>query len=584
MAAQDIGSGIYTATQTKRVRQTYGIEGSHGDDVAKGIFCQPCSLIRNELEVRRRETENRGLQMSEGFGPPLPLGENDYRPLFAMANSEAYRPEPRMTSNGQQNREVHFHPPLQERGPQMVPPYPTGLNQLPPIPQIASPLYSHEGQDRRSHLLTPISERDSIEDPRVQHQRENIPNYPHVHTWLQSMSPSPKDKPTVEKAALVPGPGNPPALVPPCPGPSHKPLKKHGKKKGHKDGSPSKSIAAARCPECKDETDTPAAPEKEVLVQTNRDMPEIIITPGDQPRVRIAGSKPGRPHEITVDIVVPSPTEAQRQHSIQVDVRVPTPEAMPTPEHDLSDDERVGPPSLSDREHSISKDNRVAVDATPFRQHDIGSDEVVSDKNESEPEAQTHDLPDDELVAVTISPFEPHDIESDSRAPTPRALPAREHSISKDSRVATPVSRRPFTHGIRLDERVPTPELLRTNLEHDIFQDRRVLSPSPDYEEHDLHADERVKAPGLFPARQHSIKSDRQVAEPAGTTRGHGIQADDRVASPGPKRAKEHSLSVDTKVAQRAHQLLEQFLEQDKKSGSRTGSRAEKERAAAKPE
>ncbi|KAK0720537.1 hypothetical protein B0H67DRAFT_643780 [Lasiosphaeris hirsuta] len=89
-----IGSGIFTAKQTKRIRETYSIKGTYGDDVAKGIFCQPCSLIRNELEVRRRETDKRAGELASG---PFPLGELNYQPIYAMA-TEGYRLEPQMTS------------------------------------------------------------------------------------------------------------------------------------------------------------------------------------------------------------------------------------------------------------------------------------------------------------------------------------------------------------------------------------------------------------------------------------------------------------------------------------------------------
>ncbi|KAK3370327.1 hypothetical protein B0H63DRAFT_564516 [Podospora didyma] len=578
-----IGSGIYTAKETKRIRMTYDIKGSYGDDVAKGIFCQPCSLIRNELEVRRREGGKQHFELAKGLFPPVPLGETEFQPMFAMAGNEGYKPEPQMNAG----REVHLHP-QEQGGPRMIPMFPNGFDQLPPIPHIASPL-SNEGLSRRAQLLTPISERDSGDSARIQQQRENIPNFPQVQNWLQSMGPSSKGKPTLEKAVLVAGPCNPPAVVSPCPGPSAKPLKKKRGKKSRQSGSPDKLTGAtARCPECTGKPHPPddltAIPTEAPAAAPEAETPEIITTPSERPKIRITGSKAPHQHDITVDIKVPSSSESRKPHSIQVDVRVPTPETMPTPEHNLSADERVDTPQPTASEHRLSHDKRIKMVATPTPGHGLSSDPVIDEPDDegSDMGPDSHSLPDDDLVAVSLSPLLQHDLESDSRVATPKPLPPRDHSISKDKRVSTPVSR-VLSHGIHLDERVPTPELKWLNLEHNILQDPQVLSRSPVIEEHDLHADERVKSPALFPARQHSIHSDTRVTEQPSPIREHGIHADDTVASPSLRRSKEHSLSADNKVAQRAHQLLEQFLEQDKKSSragskssSRAGSRAER--------
>lgn len=98
------------------------------------------------------------------------------------------------------------------------------------------------------------------------------------------------------------------------------------------------------------------------------------------------------------------------------------------------------------------------------------------------------------------------------------------------------------------------------------------------YEEHDIHADGRVKTPSYFPPWEHTIQKDKQVDEGASKLKEHGIQADDRVSSPVPVKQKDHSLSSDTKVTQRAHQLLEHFLEQDRKASAasnRSGNKGE---------
>ncbi|KAK3359211.1 hypothetical protein B0T25DRAFT_90237 [Lasiosphaeria hispida] len=678
-----IGSGIHTAKQTRRIRETYSIKGTYGDDVAKGICCQPCSLIRNELEVRRRETEKRGGELASG---PFPLGELNYQPIYAMT-TEGYRSEPQMTPQNlrhiapipinrqAQGREVHFH--LEEpgggrTGPRIVPLYPTGheLGQLPPIPHVASPLQclqSAEGLDRRSQVLTPISERDSLEETRVQQRRENNP----IQTWLRSMSPAPSDgKPNASGrlspcvsgrlSPCVSGRLSPCTPVPqqekqrkspscekcqtssPCPESCCNPQKKghtrwgkhpclscqsKGSKKGPK---------RPKSPKPGSKKKSPAVPERktpDILVtpsetkasnsgmvpntvrhqenfdnQVARSMGASRVTPSPEhhlsadilvpspsesqkqhsleadivvpsrtgtPRQHniqadmLVPSPPGsqRQHRIEADVLVPSPSGSQRQRGIRVDPRVPTPSGSTVAVHEISEDEPVETLLLADRDHILSNDSRVSVDATLFREHNIDLDEVVSVEEELEAESEGHDIPDDPQVSASLPPINTHELEWDSRVPTPKPLPAREHSLSRDIRVPTPTSRGPFAHGIHLDERVPTPELVRLKLDHDILQDRKALTPSPGREEHDLHANERVKSPAPLAARQHSIRSDNQVSEPSRQLREHGIQADEMVASVLSPRPKDHSVSVDTKVAQRAYQLLEHFLEQDKKSG-----------------
>ncbi|KAK3327488.1 hypothetical protein B0T19DRAFT_484585 [Cercophora scortea] len=568
-----IGSGIYTGRETRRVRETYGIKGNYCADVAKGIFCQPCSLIRNDLEVRRREIANAQFELEEDLQPPIPLGEREYQPLYALNANQAYKSEPPMGSNlrqvlpvpenGSPGREVHFREPGRPNA-RMVPIYP---DQLPPIPQVAS-LESLEAL-RKTQLLTPITERDSLEDPRVQQLRENTA--PQVHSWLRSMGPSRKDKPTAEKVVLGPGPGSPPTLVPQagkpeakkkCPEACPKPKGTAGK--GCKKGSSKK-----KCP------DVPQAAAPEILVPSG-DQEAVSPDPEPQPvpREDIPKPTPSPEHDITSDVLVPtSPTGAPREHSIQVDPRVASPGFEAAQGHDLSSDEEVDESEPADREHSLSADKAIAPDEEQApREHDLDSDVVVN-VDESEPDEEEpgeHALTKDPVVPVYSPSPKEHDLESDSRVPTPR-LQAREHSLSKDKRVPTPTSKGPYAHGIHLDERVPTPELVWLPLEHNILQDRKVLTPSPNYEEHDLHADQRVKSNALLPARQHSIKSDNKVAGQTEQLKEHGIQADNMVASPAPKD-KNHSISADNKVAQRAYQLLEHFLEQDRK-GSKSAEK-----------
>ncbi|KAK4230381.1 hypothetical protein QBC38DRAFT_357175 [Podospora fimiseda] len=565
-----IGSGVYTGKQTRQVREAYGIKGDYTDDVVKGIFCQPCSLIRNGLEIRRRKNENVNLGQ---FQAPVPLGENQYEPIYSMMNNNlAYATEPQMTAQ--------LHPSSEVQGPRVVSLYPDGP-QLPYIPQIASPLSSADNFVRRAQVLTPITERDSSDDPRIQQQRENIPNFPQVHDWLQDMQSTVPAEP--EKI---------------CSGKCAAPKKKaKGKKNGKADLSVQLKAPDFLCQTCggKKKVIIAAVPPPEqpstvvievdqpVLVEVSQPVQQTEVASEPQPiDHRISGdvlvSVPlNQPpdHRISRDIRVPLVLESQNEHGLETHDQVHVPEATAAQGHFIQADRQVDVLKSVDPEHRISGDARQAADATPFRPHRLEADELVAKAKNQEPGGEEQAT-------------NPHDLESDSRVPTPKAQnhrlseddrvstptpKAQNHRLSKDNRVPTPTSRA-FEHGIQVDERVPTPELVALNVEHNLSKDRKVLSPSPQFETHNIHADYRVKSPALLPPREHLIQSDSQIFdENSNELREHGIQADNRVPSPAPARIKDHPLYSDTKVAQRAHQLLEHFLEQDRKA-SRASNRS----------
>ncbi|KAK4164936.1 hypothetical protein QBC43DRAFT_209795 [Cladorrhinum sp. PSN259] len=569
-----IGSGVYTGKQTRKIRETYGIQGDYTDDIVKGIFCQPCSLIRNGLEVRRRKDENINLGL---FQAPMPLGENQYEPMYTMGTNLAYVPEPQMSA--------HLHPGIEGQDPYIVPLYPDGP-QLPQIPPIASPL---ENFERRAQVLTPITERDSSEDPRIQQQRENIPKFPQVHGWLQAMQST--VPPEQEKI---------------CSGKCSESKKKSkGKKKGGKaDLSVQLKALDFVCQTC--------GGKKEVLLAAvpSPEQPSTVLLEVDQP-VLLEVSQPGQTeapsepqartprraqpvdhrmsgdilvsvpynqpldHRMSGDVRVPVILESQNKHDLQTHAQVEIPEDILSQDRFIQADKQVDVPAALDHEHRISMDQRLAVDATPFRAHNLEADELVAEPDESELEEvpQGHRLIADPQVPVNLAATTPHDLELDSRVPTP-APKAQNYQLSKDNRVQTPTSRA-FEHGIHLDERVPTPELMALNVRNSPIQDRKVLSPSPQFEDHDIRADDRVKSPAPSPPREHGIRSDSQVDENIDELKEHGIEADDRLPSPAPARIKDHPLNSDTKVAQRAHQLLEHFLEQDRKV-SRASSRSDR--------
>lgn len=126
-----LGSGIYTGEQTRRVRKAFHIKGNCCGDVASGILCQPCSLIRNNHEIRQRARMNnsKNFEMAPGLPPPLPLGEENYRPIYGMVAADGYQKEPQMTTlnaPSRQSRELHYHQAVNGAGENLaVPLYPT---------------------------------------------------------------------------------------------------------------------------------------------------------------------------------------------------------------------------------------------------------------------------------------------------------------------------------------------------------------------------------------------------------------------------------------------------------------------------
>ena len=578
----------------------------------------------------------------------MPLGEDSFQPMYAMAVNpdtqqplytmainQEYRPEPKMqapntgtdqSQRGTGRHKVHFHGPLMENhepgAARMVPLYPTdedlehANSQLPPISGSGSPL-SIDALGRRIQALTPISERDSAEDPRSQH-KENNPRLNQVQDWLHSAGSALADKFTAEKAVVIPGPSNPPSMIPqtgkgsPGPTSSSKPKKKSPFGKSLKRSDKKKQLPVSE-------------PQQEAAAEA----PEIVVTPSPGPTENIepmpwtpdlfdapdahmrATAAPPAIHDLATDILVPTPLMADFEHSLQDDAHVLSPKSTAPEEHALSKDKKVDFPQLSDAEHNlssddkvefpnpadhehkISKDEQVTSSDEPVHEHNLSLDEVVDIPNDDmvwlEQPPEAHRLSEDVKVDAPSPLTGEHDLQSDLRFPTPELLQALdhrlskdkyvsapellqayEHRLSKDTRVQSPAPKGPFIHGIQLDERVPAPELVWTTLQHDILQDRQVLSPSPLFEEHDLHADERVKTPALLPPKEHDIQSDKRVADPPGPSKGHGLQEDETVPSSSRKRAKDHSLSHDNKVAQRAYQLLEHFLEQDRKASGRS--------------
>ncbi|KAK4193034.1 hypothetical protein QBC35DRAFT_469359 [Podospora australis] len=569
-----IGSGVYTAKQTREIRQTYGIKGKYGDDVVKGIFCQPCSLIRNGLEVRRRTRDRANIELLQA---PLPLGEQTYHPLFTMSTNDAYRAEPQMSTS-------HTHP-NEDRA---IPLYPQ--EQLPEIPHVASPLQLND-LARRAHMLTPITETDSLEDFR---NRESIPNFPQTQAWIQSTLP---DKICPEEC------------------PEEPPKKDKGKKM--KKGKVTESLQVrpknAVCQTCGGKKKVVVLPVEEPPAQiflTAVDLqpvlepePEWFPEPQKtaEPPIRVLRRAQPLRDSISVDEQVPQSSGEARTHNIRIDIQVPGPVTVTTDNHTIEFDQTVAATDPSSLDPRVSADKRMSVRDMPIRDHNLESDEIVIEAPESDPEVEDEGrtLQEDiEVLQVASpvddspindspvnhspvnhspvnhspanhspanhSPVSKHALEMDRPVSAP-VTTTREHNLSSDARVPTPTSKA-YAHGIHLDERVPTPELVRLNAEHGIFQDRKVLTPSPQYDEHDIHADGRVPSPALFPPKEYPIHVDKRVDGNSKQVNKHGIQAGDRVPSPAAPNLEDYSISTATQKAQRAQQLLGHLIEQDRKA------------------
>lgn len=169
--------------------------------MTRGIFCQPCSLIRNDLEIRQRE----GMKQEADLPPPRPLGE-DYQPIFAI-KPDGYKSEPRMTTprgilkpvtspesssppDGQPAlREVHFREPGQGNAPNMAASYPAEVGHVSQSsfsprteggPSITNQRRSREG------TLTPIEEADNQAG---EERRKSTILGPAMNTFQRTTSP-----------------------------------------------------------------------------------------------------------------------------------------------------------------------------------------------------------------------------------------------------------------------------------------------------------------------------------------------------------------------------------------------------------
>lgn len=166
-----------------------------------GVLCQPCSLIRNDLEIRQRES----MKQEADLPPPHPLGEN-YQPIFGI-KPDGYKSEPRMTTprgilkstnspetstppDGQPTlREVRFHEPGQGNAPNVAASYPTEVGYVAESPisprTEAGPSNPNRGRSREG-TLTPIEETDS---QAAEERKRSVILGPAMNTFQRTTSP-----------------------------------------------------------------------------------------------------------------------------------------------------------------------------------------------------------------------------------------------------------------------------------------------------------------------------------------------------------------------------------------------------------
>ena len=369
--SKGFGSGIYTAKQTRRVRHVYDIPGSYGDDVVKGIFCQPCSQIRNELEVRARETEKQQLELGY-LRLPVPAGEN-YRPMHNLPVTVPYQPQPVMkivspTPIDRQFLGPNFpsYPPGPAR---VVPLYPEdfgvpGRDKSNPGQGTASEYHvsdttSPRHAGRRSKILTPINE--SNEEVK---QAENSPplgKSPRIHEWLLSMTPNPDGNlPTIEHLVLMPGPGSPPTIVPTL-------------------DIPSMNLREPRPTSPNIAIPSPTQARTEVLgpVPVPRGPGQVRSTAEAQkPMPAMMMMASGQDHNLGAHPTVSnSKDKTVRDHKIDADERVAAVQAIKVPTHNLDSHRQLPlPETVPPREHDISRDESIEVAAVFAKEHDLAAD------------------------------------------------------------------------------------------------------------------------------------------------------------------------------------------------------------------
>ncbi|EDO64947.2 hypothetical protein NCU10291 [Neurospora crassa OR74A] len=628
-----IGSGIYTGRETTRIRQKYGIKGTAGDDMTRGIFCQPCSLIRNDLEIRQRE----GMKQEADLPPPRPLGE-DYQPIFAI-KPDGYKSEPRMTTprgilkpiaspeissppDGQPAlREVHFHEPGQGNAPNVAASYPAEgghVSQSSFSPRTEGGPSTVNQRRSREGTLTPIEEADNQAG---EERNKSTTLGPAMNTFQRTTSPPVMHVTTSDAPIQAPTPtrdhdryGNgrgPDTDRLEVPVQSNTPARKSRFSEEFDapsademfskipDAAPSSTLdAPPRLPQLPGAFDTPAMPPATVPAGSSDVPSQLPQLPGAFPsssHSETPNMKPSALGQLTAlrDVANQSPkvvTVEEAETSIAETIQDEADEAQVGDRpHDNSQDPQLDTLPPRDTRHRLNIDEQLAFLPPQAEAHDSGTNTVVPLPDQ--PEAHGPHM--DAKVALAAARIKDHPIESDPRINSPKPISIRNHEFTEDKRLAVPRSDSPFKPGIHLDQRVPTPPALVRP--HNRLEDRQTATPSPsaDRENRNLAADVRTASPGLgsrrgglMGGRPHSLRHDSRVGTPKHLENVHDLAADVRAPtgpvtplakspeprSPPPKRlaAASPALSASSiSIGTRAHQLLEHFLEGNRKAAER---------------
>ncbi|KAM7218934.1 hypothetical protein V8F06_005670 [Rhypophila decipiens] len=558
-----IGSGVYTGRETHRIRHKYLISGDYLQDIVNGICCQPCSLVRNEAEIRRRELYPGPERQSytEASEAPVDMEPQAFQPLYAFAVSdqnqpiyprpanEEYRPEPNMVAEdrGQARRDV-------------ISPYPPDDNfeytnrSLPRTLTAGSPL-TMDTLARRNQALTPISERDS-EEPR---RKESNPILAQIQDWIQEAGEA---MAKAEKGSVKSGTGS-------SRGPREarkaSPKPREGPVAGGQDTT--QTAIPEPAADAEPMSPLPMVPERDVRSGRRR-----------------AVSNPSPSRGLTRDVLLLMPSTPGLKSMVLNDPDRISPKSLAPWGHRLSDEKQDEDVWVTETEDSLGKDESVEPAQLVDKQHELGQDQHAPGSN-TVLDGATDDATRGKQAFRGRTPSKNIDVEppssttginalhSDLSFPTPNLVrPEQEEelmvqlvaqrpqrpldTLSMDRRVTSAPPKPPFSHGIRFDQRIAAPELAYATLDHDILKDRRVISSIPGDEEHNLHAEERVESPATLTPSEHDIELDNQVAaSPTGSAQQRGLGEDDTVVGPSSPKS-----GHDTKVAQRAYQLLEGFL------------------------
>ncbi|KAK3498741.1 porphobilinogen deaminase, dipyromethane cofactor binding domain-containing protein [Neurospora hispaniola] len=530
-----IGSGIYTGRETTRIRQKYGIKGTAGDDMTRGIFCQPCSLIRNDLEIRQRE----GMKQEADLPPPRPLGE-DYQPIFAI-KPDGYKSEPRMTTprgilkpitspesssppDGQPAlREVHFHEPGQGNAPNVAASYPAEVGHVSQSsfsprteggPSIVNQRRSREG------TLTPIEEADHQAG---EERKKSTILGPAMNTFQRTTSPPVMHVTTSDAPIQAPTP-----------------TRDHDRYGNGRGPDTDRLEAPVRSRESPSKTPTGST-----NARSSEDQPDRL-------------EAPNRPLDST-----PIPQRSR-------DIRLSEDGSDEAPAHFPVIEARVPSPELSRKAPKIGKSNTPVRKSRFSEEFDAPSaDEIFSNIPDVAPSSSLDAPPRlPHLPGAFDTPAMPPATvpAGSSNVPSqlpqlPGAFPSSSHSETPNMKPSALEQLTALGDVANQSPKVVTVEEAETSIaetiedEVDEAQDEARSQPydvgnnflPPQAEAHELSTDTVV--PLLDQPKAHGPHMDAKVALAAARIKDHPIESDPRINSPKPISIRNHQFTEDKRLA-----------------------------------